>query len=100
MARVLLDLNDPAFQKDWFALEREEAWAVLGTLKKIHQMDWNQLYQDRGLKWEVILSRPGPLGQRIYSLRVTKRMRAVAYRDGDTLRFLALHADHDPAYEK
>ena len=99
MARVLLDLNNPIFQQDWFALEREEALAVLATLRKIRQMDWDQLYRDRGLHWEAILSRTGPGGQRIYSLRVTRRVRAVAYRDGGFLRLLSLHADHDSAYE-
>jgi hypothetical protein len=100
MARVVLDLNNPAFQEAWFALEREEALAVLATLRKIGQMDWQQLYSDRGLRWEAILSRPGPGGARIYSLRVTRRVRAVAYRERDFLRLLSLHADHDSAYKR
>jgi hypothetical protein len=98
MDRILLDLNNPVFQETWFALERAEALAVLATLRKIRQMDWNQLYRDRGLRWEAILSRTGPAGQRLYSLRVTRRVRAVGYRDGDFLRLLSLHPDHDPAY--
>jgi hypothetical protein len=99
MARVLLDLNNPVFQEVWFALGREEALAVLATLRKIHQLEWDQLYRDRGLRWEAILSQRGPGGQRIYSLRLTERMRVVAYRDGNFLRFLSLHPDHDSAYE-
>jgi len=98
MARILLDLNDPIFQKCWFALEREEALAVLAALRKLLQLDWEQLYRDRGLRWEAILSRTGPSGQRIYSLRVTRRVRAIAWRDGDFLRLLSLHPDHDSAY--
>ena len=99
MARVLLDPNNPVFQEAWFALEREDALAVLATLKKLRQLDWDQLYRERGLRWEAILSRSGPAGRRLYSLRVTRRVRAVAYRDGDFLRLLSLHADHDSAYE-
>ena len=99
MARIALDLNNPEFQRGWFALERDEALAVLATLRKILLLDWNELYADRGLRWEAILSRPGPAGQRLYSLRVTKRVRAVAYRQGDFLRFLSLHPDHDSAYK-
>ena len=99
MARIALDLNNPEFQRDWFALEHDEALAVLATLRKILRLDWNQLYGDPGLRWEAILSRPGPGGQRLYSLRVTKRVRAVAYRQGDFLRFLSLHPDHDSAYK-
>ncbi len=98
VARVALDLNNPEFQQNWLALEREVALAVLATLRKIHRMEWNQLYSDRGLHWEAILSRSGPSGQRLYSLRVTRRARAVAYRDGEFLRFLSLHPDHDSIY--
>jgi hypothetical protein len=98
MARVLLDLNNPVFQEAWFALERDEALAVLAALRKIQELNWDQLYRDHGLRWEAILSRPGPGGRRIYSLRITRSARAVAYRDGEFLRFLSLHRDHDSAY--
>jgi hypothetical protein len=98
MARVLLDLNNPEFQQEWFALEREEAMSVLATLRKIHVLDLEQLYRDKGLHWEAINSRSGPAGKRLYSLRITRSVRAVAYRDGDFLRFLSLHPDHDSAY--
>lgn len=100
MARVLLDMNNPAFQKNWFALERDEQLAVLGTLGRIQEMEWDQLYKDRGLRWEAIQSRSGVKGGRIYSLRITRRSRAVAYREGDSLRLLAVHGDHDSAYRK
>ena len=99
MAGISLDLNNPEFQRGWFALERDDAFAVLATLRKILRLDWNQLYSDRGLHWEAILSRSGPEGQRLYSLRVTRRVRAIAYRDGGFLRFLSLHPDHDSAYK-
>ena len=97
MARLLLDLSNPPFQADWFALERDEAPAVLSALKKLHQMDWEQLCRDRGFRWEAILSRKGPAGQRIYSLRVTRLARALAYREGDFLRLLSIHPDRDSA---
>jgi hypothetical protein len=97
MARVLLDLNNPVFQDDWFSLGRSDALAVLSTFRKIRQLNWEQLYRDPGLRWEAILSRSGPSNQRIYSLRITQRVRAVAYRDGHFLRLLSLHADHDSA---
>ena len=98
IARVLLDLNNPVFQQEWLALEREEAISVLATLRKIRLLDWEQLYRDKGLHWEAINSRSGPAGKRIYSLRITRSMRAVAYREGDFLRLLSLHADHESAY--
>jgi len=61
-------------------------------------MTWPQVYADSGLKWEAIHSRQGSGGQRLYSLRVSQAFRAVAYRDGDWLRMLSLHPDHDSAY--
>ena len=98
MARVLLDLNNPLFQETWFSLDRPETLAVIATLRKIRQLHWEQLYLDHGLRWEAILSSSGPKSQRLYSLRVTQRVRAVAYRDGQFLRLLSLHPDHDSAY--
>ena len=98
MARILLDLNNAFFQEDWLSLEREEGLAVLAALRKIKQLEWEQLYRDKGLRWEAILSRNGPGGGRIYSLRITQQARAVAYRDGEFLRFLSIHPDHDSAY--
>jgi hypothetical protein len=98
MAGVLLDLNNPVFQDDWFSLGRSDALAVLTTFKKLRQLDREQLYRDSGLRWEAILSRVGPGNQRIYSLRITQRVRAVAYRDGQFLRLLSLHSAHDSAY--
>src|SRR5258708_8567862 len=98
MAHILLDLNNPVFQQDWFALERDEALAVLTTLRKIQQLDWGQLYGDRGLRWEAILSKTGPADRRIYSLRITRSVRAIAYPEGEFLPFLSLHAVHDSPY--
>jgi hypothetical protein len=100
MADVRLDLNHPEFLNDLFALEREELLAALGTLRKIHRMDWADVYRDAGLKWEAIQTRRGPTGQRVYSLRITRRVRAVAFREGNMLCLLAIHADHDSAYKK
>jgi hypothetical protein len=93
MARILLDLNNSIFQEDWLSLQREEALAVLAALRKIKQLDWEQLYRDKGVRWEAILSRTGPGGGRICSLRVTQKARAVACRDGQFLRFLSIHVD-------
>ena len=70
-----------ARQDDWLSLEREDALAlaVLSTLRTLRQLDWNQLYRDHCLRCEAILARAEPGGQRIYSLRVTRRVRAAAY---------------------
>ena len=96
---VQLDLNNPVFQRAWFGLEKDEKLAVLKTLEKILKLEWSNMYRDKGLRWEAIQSRVGPNGGRIYSLRMTKKMRAVAFRDGEILRLFDLYPDHDGAYE-
>lgn len=97
---IRLDLNNPEFQHQLFAAEKDQQRAVLTSLRKLAAMSWNQLYADRGLRWEAIRSQRGPHGAALYSLRLGRGFRAVAVRDGDWLRFLTLHPDHDSAYHR
>ena len=99
MKRVLLDLNHPTFQTHWFALPAAEALKVMEALRRIGKMTWNELYADRGIRWEMIRSRTTPDGLRRYSLRIGLKMRAVGYREGETLRLESPHPDHDSAYQ-
>jgi hypothetical protein len=96
---VRLDLNNPVFQQALFNLTKIDQRHVLNTCKKISAMTWQQLYLDRGLKWEAILSRKGPQGCRLYTFRLSQGFRAVGYRDQSWLRILSLHPDHDSAYQ-
>ena len=74
---------------------------ALDTLNKIRQLSWNQLYRDKGLKWEKVASvKPPPSVDAIYSLRITQSRRATAYRDGDFIRLLTVAPDHDSTYGK
>ena len=95
---IRLDLNNSEFQANLLALDKPQAWAVLQTLRLLQAMDWLQLQQSKGLRWELIQSRQGPQGERLYSLRVSRSCRAVAWREADWLRVLSLHPDHDSAY--
>ena len=96
---IRLDLNNPVFQENLFALQKPERNAALDTLRKIRQLTWDQLYRDSGLKWEKIVSvKPPPGVAAIYSLRVTHSRRCTAYRDGDFMRFLTVAPDHDSTY--
>jgi hypothetical protein len=95
---IRLDLNNPQFQEDLFTLTKEQQTSVLGTLRKLARMTWEQVYRDPGLKWEALISRAGSGGSRLYSLRIGKGFRAIAYRDREWLRILSLHPDHDSAY--
>jgi len=96
--RVRLDLNQPDLQRQLFALEKADQRRILNSLRKLLAMSWEQVYGDKGLRWEAILSRSGPGGERLYSLRLGRGFRAVALRDGDWLRLISLHPDHDSAY--
>ncbi len=100
-ARVRLDLNNPVFQEQLFAMQKVERHAALDTLNKIRQLTWNQVYRDPGLKWEKITSIRPPKGiDSLYSIRITQARRATAYRDGEFMRFLTVAPDHDATYGK
>ena len=97
--KVKLDLNNPVFQRQLFNLQKRDQGEVLGTLRKLSNMTWRQVYNNRGLKWEAIVSRKGPHGGRIYSFRIGKGFRGIAYREDAWMRLLSLHPDHDSTYE-
>ena len=96
---VLLDLNNPVFQDDLFNIEKEDTLRILDTLKKIKSLTWTAMYNDKGLRWELIQSRTRPGGQRLYTIRISQKFRAVVYREEQFMRFLSLHPDHDSAYK-
>ena len=95
---IRLDLSNPIFQEQWFSLEKEDRLAVLHCCTKLFAKDWNTIYRDKGLRWELIQSRTGAGKERLYSICITQEIRAVAKRSGDFLEFLILHADHDSTY--
>ena len=95
---ILLDLNNPVFQRQLFSLSKQDQRSVLNTLRKLTRMSWHQVYTDKGIKWETILSKKGPDGNKIYSFRLGKGFRGIAFRDGAWMRLLSLHPDHDSAY--
>ena len=97
--RIRLDLINPVFQRQLFNLTKSNQHNIINTLRKLSNMTWQQIYSDYGLKWEAILSKKGPGGKKLYSFRIGKGFRGVAYRDGLWLRLLSLHPDHDSAYQ-
>ena len=99
--RVRLDLNNPVFQESLLTLQKAERLAALDTLGKLRQMTWSQVYRDQGLKWEKIVSVKPPSGiDALYSLRITKARRAVAYREGEFVRLMGIARDHDSTHGK
>ena len=78
---IRLDLNNPVFQEQL--------------------LTWNQLYRDPGIKWEKITSiKPSAGIDAIYSLRISRSLRATAHREGEYIRLLTIAPDHDATYGK
>ena len=98
--KVLLDLNNPIFQEDLFSLDRENAARVLAALRKIKKLSWTEIYRDRGLRWELVQSKTGPSGNRLYTIRIAAGFRALVCRQGQFMRLLLLHTEHDSAYKQ
>lgn len=99
--QVLLDLNNPTFQQNFFDLDIDELKRAIKTFEKLRKMTWGTVYGDHGLKWEKITSVTPPKGiDAIYSLRITQSRRAVAFREGAYLRLLSIPPDHDATYGK
>ena len=96
--RVLLDLNNTEFQDNLLSLDNKEVRDVLSTLRKIRRLTWEEVYKDKGLNWELIQTRSAPDGSRLYTIRVTQKIRAVVCRQGELMRFVSIHSDHDSAY--
>ena len=98
---VELDLNSPFFQSAWNNLELVEQEKALASFEKLTQLTWNQVYRDKGLKWEKIHSIAAPKGiEALYSFRVSKSIRGIGFRENHFLRVLLIDPDHDAAYGK
>lgn len=91
--RVRLDLSSPEFQDVFFRLPVADLKQVGASLARLCELDWNTLYRHAGYQWEVIAHLKGPGGARVYSLRLSQKIRAIGYRDGDLLRLVSLHPD-------
>ena len=59
---IALDLNNPEIQANLLALQKDEAWAVLKTLRLQQAMDWQQLVLSKGTALRTDPEPSGPLG--------------------------------------
>ncbi|HEV3214852.1 MAG TPA: hypothetical protein VGZ27_03980 [Vicinamibacterales bacterium] len=82
-------MNSPEFQNVFLALQADELRQVIASLRRVRELDW-----------EAIEHLKAPNGAKVYSLRLSQRIRAVAFRDGDFLRLTSLHPDHDSTYDR
>lgn len=98
-SRIRLDLNSPEFQEVLFRLELNQLRQVISSLGRLREIEWSALYRHKGFRWEAIEHLRAPNNAKVHSLRLSERIRALAFRDGEFLRFISLHPDHDSAYE-
>jgi hypothetical protein len=98
-SRIRLDLNNPEFLDVFFSLQADELKQVVASLRRLRELDWNGLYRHTGFRWEAIEHLKAPGGAKVHSLRLSQRIRALAFRDRDFLRLISLHPEHDSAYE-
>ena len=98
--RIRLDLNSPEFQDVFFRLQPDDLKQVVSALGRLRAMDCNALYAYAGFRWEALEHLKIGGGAKVYSLRVSQRIRAVGLRDGNFLRLISLHPDHDSTYER
>jgi hypothetical protein len=95
-----IDLNFPDFQKDLFKLEKKELYALIKTFRTLSKMDFDQVRSSSGLNLEQIKKTKTRKGNPLYSIRITRSFRALLSIEGDFLRFISLHPDHDSAYKR
>jgi hypothetical protein len=98
--RIRLDLNNPEFQEALFRLETAELKQVVASLRRLRELEWAEFYRHKGFHWETIEHLKAPNDAKVHSLRLSQKIRALAFRDGEFLRFISLHPDHDSAYER
>jgi hypothetical protein len=98
--RIRLDLNSPQFQSVFFRLEVEDLKQVVASLRRLSEMDWPTLYRHTGFRWEAMEHLKAGGGTKVYSLRLSQRIRPVAVRDGEFLRLSSLHPEHDSTYRR
>lgn len=99
-AKVRLDLNSPAFLDIFLALSQTELAQVVAALERLRRTDWADVYKSKGLHWEAVDHIQTPNGAKAHSVRLSQKIRAIAYRDGEFLRIISLHPDHDSAYRR
>jgi hypothetical protein len=99
-SRVQIDINSPAFLRALFDLGPSELKQVGAALRRLMGMEWKAVYSHTGFKWEALDHIRAPNGAKTHSIRLSRKIRGLAYRDGDFLRFISLHPDHDSAYKR
>ena len=90
----------PAFDEAVRTAERPIRLAAARMIVLLQSLDLPRLRVHRGLHFEKLHGMIEPVtGEQLYSLRVTRRARAITcVVSGPTLVLISLHPQHDKAY--
>ena len=78
------------FLKVFLGLDGATLAQAAASLNRIRSLDWSNVYASKGLRWEAIDHLKAPDGKSsVYSVRLTQKIRALAYRDGEFMRFIS-----------
>lgn len=80
-------------------LASDDLKQVVSALRRLRELDWSELYRHTGFRWEAIAHLKGG-GAKLYSVRLGQRIPAVVLRDGNFLRLVSLHPQHDSPYAR
>ena len=83
-----------------FRLEPGDLKQVVAGLRRLRDLDWNAFYRHTGFRWEAIEQLKLAGAHKVYSIRVSQRVRAVGFCDGNFLRLISLHPVHDSTYKR
>jgi hypothetical protein len=90
--------NSPEFLEVFFRLQLSELKQVVGALRRVSELGWNMVYRRTGFTWEAIRHIRTVNRVTAYSLRLSQKIRAIAFRDRDFLWIISPHPGHDSAY--
>jgi hypothetical protein len=93
-----LDLNLPEFQSDLFKLDKKDLFTLIKSFRLLKKNNFDHLKRSKGFNLEKLKNVKTRKGKAVYSIRLSKRFRALITVNNDFLQFISLHPDHNSAY--
>jgi len=82
-SRIRLDLNSPEFQEVLFRLEDTQLTQVIASLRRLRKLEWSAFDRPKEFHWEAIEHLKAPNDAKVHRLRLSRKIRALAFRDGE-----------------
>ncbi len=105
---VKVDRNFNRFQNDVAALTDDELVKIMKQFSHIEKLTWTMVQaqtsrtqgESGGLNWKKLDGQKTSLGDQVHSLRMSKTVRARAFRSAEYMVFLSLHPKHGAEYDE